>query len=280
MANFSTLITAAGSGYSYWRDFDLTRWQPDTTLDDWGTWIYVRDNESGNFWSATSQPVAARPEPQRVDFFPHRVDFQRRDEDISTHTTVTVSSDHDVEIRQVAITNHSDHARRLSLTSYGEVILTPQENDRRHPAFNRLFIESEYVEEGNILLFRRRARSSKEKPVYHGARHCLWRRKCRNYRLSKPTARNFWGLATRHTNPPLCLVRILLTGTTGSTLDPIFALQCELNAGPLPDHTCGLPYPGDSFSQKGLSSLPVITKTGTISLQALNGAAHAWPKMR
>lgn len=229
--NFSTLITAAGSGYSYWHDFDLTRWQPDPTLDNWGTWIYIRDEESEEFWSATSQPVALKSESQRVDFFPHRVDFQRRVNDISTHTTVTIAADHDAEIRQVAVTNHSDRSRRLSLTSFGEVILTQQEIDRRHPAFNRLFIESEYIEDGYIILFHRRARSSKEKPVYLAHAVAIEDEEMTITGFETDRAQ-FLGLGNTPHKPAALLGKNTLSGTTGSTLDPIFALQTELDLAP------------------------------------------------
>ena len=63
------------------------------------------------------------------------------------------------------ILNDSDRPRRLKLTSYGEVVLAEQAADRRHPAFNKLFIESEYLPKENALLFQRRPRSADEKPV-------------------------------------------------------------------------------------------------------------------
>ena len=53
----SVMITNAGGGFSQWREFALTRWHADTTLDQWGTWIYVQDRESGALWSATCQPM-------------------------------------------------------------------------------------------------------------------------------------------------------------------------------------------------------------------------------
>ncbi len=52
--HYSLLITAAGGGYSAWEDIDLTRWRPDTSLDNWGTWIYVQDQESGAISSSAS----------------------------------------------------------------------------------------------------------------------------------------------------------------------------------------------------------------------------------
>ncbi len=97
-------------------------------------------------------------------FYPHKVEFQRSDNGISLRTGITVSPD-GVEIRRVNILNDGDRPRRLKLTSYGEVVLAAQAVDRRHPAFNKLFIESEYLPQENALLFQRRPRSADEKPV-------------------------------------------------------------------------------------------------------------------
>ena len=56
------MLTAAGSGYSRWRDLAVTRWREDATCDDWGSYIYLRDVESDRLWSATYQPTSARPD--------------------------------------------------------------------------------------------------------------------------------------------------------------------------------------------------------------------------
>ena len=160
----SVLITNAGGGYSQWREMALTRWQADSSLDQWGTWIYIQDSESGELWSATCQPVGCAPESQEVLFYPHKVEFQRSDHGITLRTGITVSTD-GVEIRRVNILNESNRPRRLKLTSYGEVVLAAQAVDRSHPAFNKLFIESEYLPGENALLFQRRRRSPDEKPV-------------------------------------------------------------------------------------------------------------------
>src|SRR5678816_3561534 len=90
----------------------------------------------------------------------------RQDEEIVLRTTVTVAPEDDVEIRRVTVTNHGDRSRRLALTSYAEIILSQQSVDQRHPAFNKLFVESEFRPRENLLIFRRRPRSADEKPVY------------------------------------------------------------------------------------------------------------------
>ncbi|MGA9570533.1 MAG: glucoamylase family protein, partial [Candidatus Acidiferrales bacterium] len=54
---YSVMLTSAGSGYSRWRDLAITRWREDLTFDNWGQYIYLRDEQSGNVWSAGYQPA-------------------------------------------------------------------------------------------------------------------------------------------------------------------------------------------------------------------------------
>jgi cyclic beta-1,2-glucan synthetase len=244
---YGLLITSAGGGYSRyalslskgWQEIDLTRWRADTTLDNWGTWIYVQDRDSGDLWSVGYQPTASQPESQEVLFYPHKAEFRRRDHDISLRMDITVAPGDDVEIRRITLTNHSDRTRRLMLTSYGEVVLAPQMVDRRHPAFNKLFIESEYLPEVNGLLFRRRSRSVEEEPIYlahllvvgegskvTGAHESDRARFLgRGGTVRSPAALGF-GQET------FTQQSCGLSGTTGATLDPIMALGQEINLKP------------------------------------------------
>ena len=75
--HYGVLITSSGGGYSRWQQVDLTRWHADTTLDDWGTWIYVQDRASGALWSAAYQPSGAPPEEREVLFYAHKAEFRR-----------------------------------------------------------------------------------------------------------------------------------------------------------------------------------------------------------
>jgi cyclic beta-1,2-glucan synthetase len=145
---------------------ELTRWRDDPTLNDRGTWIYVEDRLNGQLWSVTRQPTMTPPTRSEVNFYPHRVEFERQDGDIVLRTIVTVAPDDDVEIRRVTLTNNGSQTRVLALTSYAEIILNEQSADQRHPAYNKLFIESEFLERDQLLLFRRRPRSADEKPIY------------------------------------------------------------------------------------------------------------------
>ncbi|MGZ9224224.1 MAG: GH36-type glycosyl hydrolase domain-containing protein, partial [Anaerolineales bacterium] len=224
--NYSLLITAAGSGYSRWREVDLTRWRADTTLDHYGTWVYVEDIETGQLWSAGYQPTAVRPDKQNVLFYPHTAEFTRRDKDISTQMRITIAPDADVEIRRLILTNHGAASRDLALTSYAEVILSPQSADERHPAYNKLFIESEYLADENILLFRRRPRSAQEKPVYLA--HLIVDEendlKITGYETDR---RRFLGRGHTPRDPAALQLNSGLLNKN-DTLDPIFALQAQV----------------------------------------------------
>ncbi len=224
----SLLITNAGGGFSQWREFALTRWQADTTQDSWGTWIYVQDRESGALWSATCQPIGCATEQQDVLFYPHRVEFPRADNGISLRTGITVSID-GVEIRRVNILNDTDRPRKLKLTSYGEVVLAAQADDQRHPAFNKLFIESEYLPEQNALLFQRRSRSLNEKPIV--LIHAMVIEAGHKVTGDHESDRSRFLGRSRTPRTPLVLqdVRNRLSGTVGGTLDPIFSLAQEID---------------------------------------------------
>jgi cyclic beta-1,2-glucan synthetase len=131
-----------------------------------GSWIYAGFNRPDQpFWSATFKPSARRPNSYQVIFNAHMVEFRRKNGDISVFMDVTVPPDDDLEIRKITLVNQSDHQRRLRLTSYAEIILTQQANDERHPAFNKLFIESSFITKHNMLLFSRRPRRADEKTV-------------------------------------------------------------------------------------------------------------------
>ncbi|HET9942831.1 MAG TPA: glucoamylase family protein, partial [Terriglobia bacterium] len=53
---YAVMLTVAGSGYSRWRDIAVTRWREDTTRDCWGSYIFLRDAQTGSVWSAGYQP--------------------------------------------------------------------------------------------------------------------------------------------------------------------------------------------------------------------------------
>ena len=251
---YTLFITHTGGGYSQWGDVALTRWRADTTCDDHGLWIYVSEADAPDegepaLWSATLQPTGVLPNNQEIQFHAHQAEFRRRDGEISVHLRVAVAADDDAEVRQVTLINHSDRPRRLQITSYGEVVLAPLSADRRHPAFNKLFIESEYHPEIHGLLFRRRPRSPQDEktPVY--LVHQLVMESLEPMESNpgvEPTwesdRSNFLGRGGDSRRPVALTTDYSdhvehsegLSCSTGATLDPIMALQQMVT---LPPHS-------------------------------------------
>ena len=227
---YSLLINAAGAGFSRWGEIELTRWRDDPTLNDRGSWIYVEDRLNGQLWSVTHQPTMAPPDRSEVNFYPHRVEFERQDGDIVLRTVVSVPANDDVEIRRVSLTNHGRHARILALTSYAEIILNEQSADLRHPAYNKLFIESEFLEKEGILLFRRRPRSADEKHIYlaHFFVSNQEEVSLTGYETDRAKFLGRGGTARRPLVFSTSTQTSVLSRTTGSTLDPICSLQAEV----------------------------------------------------
>lgn len=228
---YSVVVTQRGSGFSLWNGLSLTRWRADTTMDGWGTWIYLQDVESGELWSATWQPTAVRPRAQYGRCHPHMAEFGRRDGDISSRLEITVAPEEDIEIRRLTLINHSSQPRRLRVVSYAEVVLGSAEADERHPAFSKLFVESEYLAELGVLLFHRRPRAESEPAGYLG--HLLIRENGNSNLFWECDRGRFLGRG-RTSRAPLALQPQGegLSGAVGHTLDPVMALGSEIELPP------------------------------------------------
>ena len=142
--SYAVMVTAAGSGYSRWRDVAVSRWREDVTRDPWGTYLYLRDSSSGEVWSAGHQPTCVEADSYEASYSEDRAEFSRRDGSITTELSVIVSAEDDAEIRRVSLTNLGSHSRELELTSYAEIALAPQAADVAHPAFQNLFVQTEF----------------------------------------------------------------------------------------------------------------------------------------
>jgi cyclic beta-1,2-glucan synthetase len=229
---YTTMVTNSGGGLSSWRDRDITRWRADTTKDDWGNWIYLQDLDSKDLWSIGKQPLAGMGFSREVTYWPHKAEFRCTGQEIALEMEITISPEDDVEIRRIRISNRGGHARRLSVTSYGEVVLASQETDRRHPAFNKLFIESDFLPEANGLVFRRRPRSGEEAPVYlyHGL---VSKSKLKSGCVYETDRARFIGRGGSIRAPAaLDPDGKGFSGTTGATLDPIMSLSQQMDIEP------------------------------------------------
>lgn len=229
---YSVLLTAAGGGCSRWRSQALTRWREDSVRDDWGAFIYLRDVASGRVWSTGYQPTAAEPSEYGVTFFADRAEYSRRDGDLVTELVVLVSAEDDGELRRVTLTNAGAIEREVEITSYGELVLAPDAADAAHPAFSKLFVETEHHPAlGGALLATRRRRAPEDPELW--AAHLAI---VEGAALGKPefeTDRARFLGRNRDVRAPIAVFEGRpLTGQAGAVLDPIFALRRRVRIAP------------------------------------------------
>ena len=232
---YNVLISNMGGGFSSWRGVDLTRWQPDGVMDPWGTWIYIQDMDAdlqkkGKLWSVAYQPIPGDTSAMQVTYYAHMAVFRRTENGITSTMEITVAPDDPVEIRHIHLHNNDERPHHLRLTSYGEVILTAQKDDNRHPAFNKLFIESEFIPDFNLQIYKRRLRSDEDQVVYLG--HMLVAKGINETAKHEADRYQFIGRGHTSRNPAALTSAQYLGGTTGATLDPIFALGQEITLDP------------------------------------------------
>ncbi len=228
---YAVMVTTAGSGYSRLGAMAVTRWREDPTCDAWGSYLYLRDAATGAVWSAGYQPTAAEPDAYEVVYSEDRAEFSRRDGSISTRLSIVVSAEHDAEIRHLTITNHGSRERQIDVTSYAEVALASQADDIAHPAFQNLFVQTEFVPEAGALLATRRPRSRDEVPVW--AAHVAAVEHQASGALQYETDRaRFLGRGRTVRSPISVTDGQPLSNTVGSVLDPIFSIRCRITLAP------------------------------------------------
>jgi cellobiose phosphorylase len=224
---YTVLLTNSGAGSSRYDYHAVTRWRSDSTRDHYGQWCYIKDLTDGKVWSAAHQPVCRPADRYRAAFASDRVSFQRRDGEIETQMEIAVVPDDRAEVRRVTITNHAWSERTLELTSYGEIVLAPQDADRAHPAFGNLFVETEWVAAQTAILASRRPRAADEARLW--CAHVVAAERGGPDAVSWETDRAaFIGRGRTTANPVAMDDDVELSGATGAVLDPIFAIRVRI----------------------------------------------------
>jgi cyclic beta-1,2-glucan synthetase len=103
-----------------------------------------------------------------LDRHSHRLSTVGPIHGIEAATEVTVSPEDDAEIRRITVVNRSERKRKLDFTTYAELVLAPHAADRAHPAFNKLFVETEALPEKAALLAFRRPVSKEGSEIWAG----------------------------------------------------------------------------------------------------------------
>jgi len=251
----TSLVTDAGGGGLAWHGLALTRYEPDSTRDDDGTWIYLRDEVSHRVWLATS--------PQgRTSFAMHEVELHRRNQGISVHVKIAVAPADDVEVRQITLHNETDEPRTLTVTSAGRPVLVAKRDAPVHPAFSSIFVESERLADLDAVMFARR-RKSAEEPQAVLVHRLVLEGEATTFAGYETDRGAFQGRCTSLEIPAALAERGPLHGHAGAVLDPIMSLMARVELAP-----------------KGTVTLAFVTTVGrsraaAVELARKYGSMHA-----
>ncbi|MFN2378468.1 MAG: GH36-type glycosyl hydrolase domain-containing protein [Candidatus Binatia bacterium] len=224
-----TAVTGAGTGLSQSAGAAVTRWGGDRVSDQDGVLVYLRDLDSGQVWSLGASPCLAAGGTTFARTAPGSLILGRRCEGIEATCEITVAVDADAELRRLVLRNRGGAPRRIEVTVYTEVIGGHRASDEGHPAFAKLFVETAYDAASATLTARRRPRGADDVPLWAAATLGG------DGELQVETDRCRFIGRGRSLQAPAALTtpERPLSGTTGSVLDPVFALRrtVHLEAG-------------------------------------------------
>ena len=148
-----------------------------------------------------------------------------------TTTEILVSPEDDAEVRRVSVTNTGNRMREIELTTYAEVVLTTPAADSAHPAFSKLFVQTEFVAEGGVLLATRRSREPGEAPLWMFHVSALEGDAIGGLQFETDRGR-FLGRGHTLRDAVSIVDARPLSNTVGTVLDPVLALRRRVRVAP------------------------------------------------
>ncbi|WP_301584218.1 GH36-type glycosyl hydrolase domain-containing protein [Halomonas alkaliantarctica] len=233
--NYSVMLTATGGGYSRWHNLAITRWQPDTTRDHWGSFIFLRDTRRPSVWSATGQSLeshtSANDDDNHVLFAEDYARYVHRHEAISSHLDILVSGEDNSEVRLLTLANSGRQTCDIDVTTYAELVLTTPSTDNAHPSFAKMFVVTEYLPAFNALVATRRRRDPSEAQVWVAQFAVVEGDTVGDFQY-ETDREQFIGRGHRISAATALAEGQHLSGTVGSVIDPIFASRYCLRIKP------------------------------------------------
>ena len=126
-AQFGTIISESGAAYTWSEnahEFRFTPWSNDPVSDSTGEAIYIRDDESGRFWSPTALPCGGGSGATNTTRhgFGYSV-FEHEEDGVQSVLTIYIDTESAIKFSVLKIRNASGRVRRLSATGYVEWVL-------------------------------------------------------------------------------------------------------------------------------------------------------------
>ena len=215
---FGSIVSESGPAYTFGEnahEFRLTPWSDDPVGASSGEAFYLRDEESGLYWSPTALPCASahptHPNPYVTRHgFGYSI-FEHSNDGIRSELTVYVDLVDAVKFSVLKVSNHSGRRRRISATGYVEWVL----GDLRHKTAMHVFTG---VDSSSNALFAHNRYSTEfsERVAFFDVDD--------DGRTITGDRREFLGRNDSLRNPD-AMARSRLSGKTGAALDPCAAIQ-------------------------------------------------------
>lgn len=159
---YSVMLRPNGAGVSRWHGHNSThnisRWRDDLLRDQYGSFIYVREEKDVHLFSITYHPAPHPDWKYKATFLADRVLYQATSKKMEINTTVVISPEDDTELRIVTLQNLSSVDVKLEVISYFEAVLADAKADEAHPAFSNMFLLTEWHPEWRAIVLTRKPR--------------------------------------------------------------------------------------------------------------------------
>jgi cellobiose phosphorylase len=213
-----TVVSESGSAYTWAvnaHEYRLTPWSNDPVSDAGEEAFYVRNEETGEFWSPAPYPACGAKTYQTIHGFGYST-FKYTENGIATEMTVFVDKSLPVKFVQLKIRNVSGAERRLTVIGFLGIIL----GDLRSKT-NMHILSEQDAASGALLFMNRYNTPFAGRVTFFKAEGAI---------LSFTADRSEFIGRNRSLEDPEALYRKKLSGNIGAGMDPCAALQvrCDL----------------------------------------------------
>ncbi|NOZ75315.1 MAG: glycosyl transferase family 36, partial [FCB group bacterium] len=252
----------------------LTRWQQDLIRDNWGKYIYLRDEESGDFWSPTFQPVRKELDEYECCHGIGYTRFHSLYKGIEADLRLFVPVDDDLEIWTLRIRNTGDEQRRIGVFTYLEWCLGAVPDNHRE--FHKTFMKTEFDEKNQVLLA---WKNLWEIPADKGHWNVNWNRTaylaCSESLEGFDSSKEAFIGNYRDLLCPRALITGKLTGRQGKGNDAIGSLKTTVHLAPGEEKTIHFFLGAEENSRRIYSILGKYRQPENIEL-AFREIQHRW----
>lgn len=165
--NYTVVTDTKGQGYSKYGKILINRYKKTDDMQQ-GILFFLKNVKTNRIWSAQHMQYLADSDKYSISFTPAQTKISREDGNIETITKIGISPNEPVELRTIELINRGLEPETIEITSFLEPVLSDENQDYAHPAFNKLFLSYEYLEEIDSIIVNRRSRNASDKTIFLG----------------------------------------------------------------------------------------------------------------